>query len=153
MNWYTIVHAMYVPKCMIRTLMITVLITMIRQMPPRKNDPQPKTKTNPNLDPNPNSNQGEFSSGGNCPDAEIIVYVTIKYFQQNLHKCVFPCLTVFWFSIKRIGKGFVSIPCCLHMFPFEYNQRVKCYPSGATNCQHRNIFFACPGHLFSPRLP
>ena len=106
---------MYVPKCMIRTLMITVLITMIRQMPPRKNDPQPKTntnpnrrgggqfssrlivwlpplpnpKTNPNLDPNPNSNQGEFSSGGNCPDAEIIVYVTIKYFQQNLHKCVF----------------------------------------------------------------
>ena len=106
---------MYVPKCMIRTLMITVLITMIRQMPPRKNDPQPKTntnpnrrgggqfssrlivwlpplpnpKTNPNLDPNPNSNQGEFSSGGNCPDAEIIVYVTIKYFQQNLPKCVF----------------------------------------------------------------
>ena len=57
--------------------------------------PLPNPKTNPNLDPNPNSNQGEFSSGGNCPDAEIIVYVTIKYFQHNLHKCVFSCLTVF----------------------------------------------------------
>ena len=159
---------MYVPKCMIRSLMITVR----RQLPPRKYDPQPKTnpninsnpnqggggwqfssrvivwlppnsKTNPNLDPNPNSNRGQFSSGGNCPDAEIIVYVTIKYFQHNLHKCLFSCLTVFWFSMKHIGKGFVTIPCCLHMFPFEYNQWVKCYPSGATNCQHHNIFCAC----------
>ena len=51
--------------------------------------PLPNPKTNPNLDPNPNSNQGEFSSGGNCPDVEITVYVTIKYFQQNLPKCVF----------------------------------------------------------------
>ena len=81
---------MCVPKCMIRTLMITVL----RQIPPRKNEPQPKTnpnlnpnpnrrgggefssrlivwlpplpnpKTNPNLDPNPNSNQGGIFLGG-----------------------------------------------------------------------------------------
>ena len=51
--------------------------------------PLPNPKTNPNLDPNPNSNQGEFSLGGSCPDAEIIVYVTIKYFQQNLPKSVF----------------------------------------------------------------
>ena len=43
---------MYVPKCMIRTLMITVL----RQIPPRKNEPQPKT--NPNLNPNPNRRGG-----------------------------------------------------------------------------------------------
>ena len=47
---------MYVPKCMTRTLMITVR----RQLPPRKNDPQPKT--NPNINSNPNQGGGQFSS-------------------------------------------------------------------------------------------
>ena len=108
--------------------------------------PNPNPKTNPNLDPNHNCNWGAIFLGGGgqlsrCWD---YMYVTMKSFQQNLHKCVFSCLTIFWFSIKHIGKGFVTIPCCLHMFPFEYNQWIKCYPSGTRNCQHHNIFSACP---------
>ena len=50
---------MYVPKCMIRTLMITVL----RQLSPKKNDPQPKT--NPNINSNPNQGGAIFIEG-NC---------------------------------------------------------------------------------------
>ena len=48
---------MYVPKCMICTLIITVR----RQLPPKKNDPQPKT--NPNINSNPNQGGSNFHRG------------------------------------------------------------------------------------------
>ena len=43
-------------------------------------------KTNPDLDPNPNPNQGQFSSGGNCPDTEKRLFFHLLWTVNKIKK-------------------------------------------------------------------